>query len=152
MSITEVFVAVATISAAIFSGALLWMIRKPKIPKWLDVAASIMLLVFAALCLGMLQTIYNDLPGYTVKQKDLKAQYQIALYLVPFFTAGLATNILAHVILADRDYTGTITFYDAAIKSLQAICFVALALTIFGLMGYVAYKKLNPTKNVGKSK
>jgi hypothetical protein len=141
MSIAEAFVIFATIGAAICSGALLWVIREPKTPPWLDVAASIMLLLFAALFLGMLQAIYNDLPSFTVKEKDLKTQYQIALYLVPFFTAGLATNILAHVILAHRDYTGTITFSEVATKLLWAIWLVMLTVSVVGLMGYVAYKK-----------
>lgn len=141
MSITEAFVIFATIGAAVCSGGLLWMIREPKTPPWLDVAASIMLLLFAALFLGMLQAIYNDLPSFTIKEKGLKTQYQIALYLVPFFTAGLATNILAHVILANRDYTGTITFSEAATKLLWAICLVILTVSVVGLMGYVAYKK-----------
>ena len=141
MTITEAFVIIATIGAAISSGALLWLIREPKTPPWLDVAASVMLLLFAALFLGMLQGIYNDLPSLTVKEKDLKTQYQIALYLVPFFTAGLATNILAQVILARRDYAGTITFPEVAAKLLWAIWLVLLTISIFGLIGYVAYKK-----------
>lgn len=141
MSITEAFVIYATIGAAGCSCAMLWVIRKPKTPRWLDVAASLMLLMFAALFLGMLQAIYNELPGFTVKDKDIKTQYQIALYLIPFFTAGLATNILANVILAHRDYTGTITFFEAVTKLLWAIWLVILTVSLFGLIGYVVYKK-----------
>lgn len=141
MSITELFVIYATIGAAICSGGLLWVIREPKTPPWLDVAASIMLLLFAAFFLGMLQAIYSDLPSFSVKEKDLKTQYQIALYLVPFFTAGLATNILSNVILAHRDYSGTMTFAEVATKLLWAIWLVILTVSVFGLIGYVAYRK-----------
>jgi hypothetical protein len=141
MSITEIFVICAPVGAFICSGGLLWVIRDPKTPPWLDVAASIMLLLFAALFLGMLQDIYNGLPEFTFKEKDTKTQYQIALYLVPFFTAGLATNILANVILAHRDYTGTMTFFEAASKLLWAVWLIILTISILGLIVYVAYKK-----------
>jgi len=141
MAINEIFVIYAPIGAFICSAALLWVIRDPKTPPWLDVAASIMLLLFSAMFLGMLQAIYNGLPEISAKERDIKTQYQIALYLVPFFTAGLATNILSNVILAHRDYTGTIPFSEAATKLLWAIWLVILTLSVFGLIVYAAYKQ-----------
>lgn len=139
------FHVLATVGVGICSAALLFVIRDPKTPKWLDVAAALMLLLLAALFLGMLQSIFSILPGETRDEQDLKNQYQIALYLIPFFTAGLATNLLSNVILSQRDYTGTITFFEAAKRTLWALWFTILTLSMGGLLVYVVYKKLTKT-------
>lgn len=130
----------ATLGVGICSAALLFIIRDPKTPKWLDVATAIALLLLAALFLGMIQSIFASLPGDTFEERDLKNQYQVALYLVPFFSAGLATNLLSNVILSNRDYTGTMTFYEAAKATIWGIWFAFLTITVFGLLLYVIYK------------
>lgn len=121
---------------------MLFLIRDPKVPKWADVATSILLLVWAALFMGMVQTILGLLPDSTFEDKDLRTQYQVALYLIPFFSAGLATNLLSNVILSQRDYTGTMSFFEAAQKTLWAICFSFLVISVVGLVLYVFYKTL----------
>ena len=121
---------------------MLFVIRDPKVPKWLDVATSMLLLVWAAMFLGMVQTLYGLLPDSTFEDKDLRTQYQVALYLIPFFSAGLATNLLSNVVLSQRDYTGTMSFLEAAQKTLWAIWFSCLVISVVGLVLYVFYKKL----------
>ena len=121
---------------------MLFLIRDPKVPKWADVATSILLLVWAALFMGMVQTILGLLPDSTFEDKDLRTQYQVALYLIPFFSAGLATNLLSNVILSQRDYTGTMSFFEVAKKTLWAICFSFLVISVVGLVLYVFYKTL----------
>lgn len=84
-----------------------------KTPKWLDILASITLLIFTALFLGMLKSIVNAIPGDTLQQQDLIAQYETAILIIPFFTAALASNLLSHVILTSRDYSNTISLGQA---------------------------------------
>jgi hypothetical protein len=108
----------------------------------MDVAASILLLLWAALFLGMVQSILGLLPDSTLEDKDLRDQYQVALYLIPFFSAGLATNLLSNVILSQRDYNGTMSFYEAAQKVLWAVWLCFLVSTLVGLVLYVFYKKV----------
>ena len=132
----------ATICSGLGAAAMLFLIRDPKVPKWADVATSILLLVWAALFMGMVQTILGLLPDSTFEDKDLRTQYQVALYLIPFFSAGLATNLLSNVILSQRDYTGTMSFFEVAKKTLWAICFSFLVISVVGLVLYVFYKTL----------
>ncbi|MGZ0714906.1 hypothetical protein [Pseudomonas palleroniana] len=132
----------ATVLGGIGAATMLFAIRDPKTPKWMDVAASILLLVWAALFLGMVQSIFGLLPDRTAEDKDLRNQYQVVLYLIPFFSAGLATNLLSNVILSQRDYTGTMSFYDAAKKMLWVIWCSFLVFSLVGLVLYVFYKKI----------
>jgi hypothetical protein len=114
-------------------------LRGPKVPPWLDVSLSVVLLLLSALFLGMIETIKSGLASETPQQKDLVAQYQIALYMVPFFTAGIATNIISHVLLHNRNYAETLTFRDAAIQVVKAIVFAALVASVFGIVFYGLY-------------
>ncbi|WP_124414791.1 hypothetical protein [Pseudomonas sp. R4-35-07] len=132
----------ATLLGGLGAAAMLVAIRDPKTPKWMDVAASILLLVWAALFLGMVQSIFGLLPDSTAEERDLRNQYQVVLYLIPFFSAGLATNLLSNVILSQRDYTGTMSFHEAAKKTLWAIWFSFLVVSVVGLVLYVFIKKI----------
>jgi len=132
----------ATVLGGIGAAVMLIAIRDPKTPKWMDVAASILLLLWAALFLGMVQSILGLLPDSSIEDKDLRDQYQVALYLIPFFSAGLATNLLSNVILSQRDYNGTMSFFEAAQKTLWAIWMCFLVSTLVGLVLYVFYKKV----------
>ncbi|WP_124362999.1 MULTISPECIES: hypothetical protein [unclassified Pseudomonas] len=132
----------ATLLGGLGAAAMLVAIRDPKTPKWMDVAASILLLVWAALFLGMVQSIFGLLPDSTAEERDLRNQYQVVLYLIPFFSAGLATNLLSNVILSQRDYTGTMSFHEAAKKTLWAIWFSCLVVSVVGLVLYVFIKKI----------
>lgn len=139
----SLFHILSTVGVGICSAALLCVIRDPKIPKWVDVLAAITLLLLAALFLGMIQSIFNMLPGDTVDERNLKNEYQVALYVIPFFTAGLATNLLSNVILSRRDYTDTMTFHEAVKRALRFVFLAFLASTIVGLFLYVIYKEIS---------
>jgi hypothetical protein len=119
---------------AIAAGALLWVLRGPKVPPWLDLTCSFALLVLTAIFLGMIESINSVLPDSTYQQKDLIAQYQVALYIVPFFTGGIATNIISHVLLHNRDYAGTVTFRDAAKSAAKGLLLAVLVLSVFGIV------------------
>ena len=103
----------ATAGVGIASIALLFLIRDPKTPKWLDVFVVMVLVFLAALFLGMIQTIFNMLPDSTTNQRDLRSEYQVALYVIPFFTAGLATNLLSSIISNQRNYNDTMPLKEA---------------------------------------
>lgn len=130
----------ATASVAVCAAALLRVTRDPKTPPWMDVLAAIVLLSLAALFLGMIQSIFNGLPGDTTTEKDLKNQYQVALYLIPFFTAGLATNLLSNVILSRRDYADTLPFQEAVSRVAWAIALTLMISSGVGLLLYAIYK------------
>lgn len=142
IDLLKIFHIGATVLGGIGASVMLFAIRDPKTPKWLDVTASILLLLWAALFLGMVQSILGLLPDATSDDKDLRNQYQVALYLIPFFSAGLATNLLSNVILSQRDYTDTMSFSEAAQKALWAVCLSFLVFSIVGLVMYVFYKKV----------
>jgi hypothetical protein len=95
------------------AGSVLWMIRERKNPRWLDVAASFLLLLISAIFLGATQGILDLLPNTTFQDRDLRTQYQVALLVIPFFTANIATSLMAHALLSDRDYAGQLGFWTA---------------------------------------
>ncbi|MBC3345279.1 hypothetical protein HU811_01350 [Pseudomonas sp. SWRI196] len=132
----------ATVGVGVCSVSLMFLIRDPKTPKWLDVAVAITLLLLAALFLGLVQSIFNVLPEDTISDRDLKSEYQVALYVIPFFTAGLATNLLSNIILNQRDYTDTMSFYEAARRATWFIWIAFLTSTFVGLLLYVGYKQI----------
>lgn len=88
----------------------------------------------------MIQSIFNGLPGDTATEKDLKNQYQVVLYLIPFFTAGPATNLLSNVILSRRNYADTLPFKDAACRVAWAIALGLMSASGVGLLMYAIYK------------
>lgn len=93
---------VITFLAALSAALLLWLIRRPETPRALDFVVGIQLIGFAVFYLGLL----GDLRGLIPDDNELKAGYDVALLIFPFFTAGLGTNIISHVVLSQRDYEG----------------------------------------------
>ncbi|WP_312840465.1 hypothetical protein [Delftia tsuruhatensis] len=135
------FLIFCTIASAIISAGFLLMMSTTKTPKWLDILSSIFLLAFAAFFVGLLQSILNAIPKETPQQNDLIAQYQTAILIIPFFTAALASNLLSHVILSNRQYDNTISLWQALQILGKCIIIVLLTISIFGLIFYVAYVK-----------
>src|SRR5690606_32099736 len=105
MELLKTTLVVLTLLAALSSAVLLWLIRHPKTPRTLDFLVGIQLIMFAAFFLGLL----GDLRGLVPDGTKLKAGYDVALLIIPFFTAGLGTNIVSHVVLSHRDYEGTMS-------------------------------------------
>ena len=127
-----IFILVPALSA----GGLLWLLRGPKIPPWLDLACAVALLLISAMFLGMIESIKTGLPAVTAGQRNMVVQYQVALYLVPFFTAAIATNIVSNVLLHNRDYKGTLSLRDASKAVAKGIFFSILVLSVFGVVFY----------------
>ncbi len=117
------------------------LLREPKTPKWLDASVAITLLLLAALFLGMIQAIFNKLPSTAFEQRDLKSEYQVALYIIPFFTAGIATNLISSIILNQRDYSNSIPLKEAINRTIWFAWIMLLTLSIGGLLIYAIYKK-----------
>jgi hypothetical protein len=138
-----VFMAVAA------SASSLWAIRQRENPRWLDVSVAIILLIFSAFITGILQSLTNIIPDNTLKQKDIKTQYQIAILIIPFFTANIATSLIAHALLSDRIYTGQITFLDFLKKLWRPFLIIilfpiyALPLAVLALYYFCIVKKYN---------
>lgn len=105
MDTMKIGLIVMTTLAAISSATLLWLIKHPKTPRALDFVVGVQLIMFAAFFLGLL----GDLRGLLPDGSEVKAGYDVALLIIPFFTAGLGTNILSHVVLSHRDYENTLS-------------------------------------------
>ena len=84
---------------------LLWLIRGSKVPRVLDFLVGVQLIVFAAFFLGLLGSLKGMIPD----GEKVKESYEVAILIVPFFTAALGTNIISHVFLSSRDYDGAIS-------------------------------------------
>lgn len=59
----EITLVVMTVVAGLFSGAMLWLIKEPRTPRWMDFLTSILLLLFSAMLLGILTdvlTLFSD--------------------------------------------------------------------------------------------
>lgn len=124
--------------AGFFSFAMLWQIRDRKTPRWMDFLTSVMLLLFAALVLGLitdLQTLFSD---NSAQERSMKNRYGLSLLIIPFFTAGLATNILSHLVLSERDYAGSDTFLQTMGKLLKTSLFILGFATVIPLVIYLA--------------
>lgn len=135
--VTLILIVVLSIAC---SGAVLWTIRDRKNPRWLDISASILLLLISAFFLGITQAMLPLLPAKTFNERDLITQYQIALLVIPFFTANLATSMMAHAILSDRDYSGQLSALEA-LKPLGLAMLKALfLLTPIAWVMYLYYK------------
>ncbi|KAA0692494.1 hypothetical protein DT594_16220 [Halopseudomonas laoshanensis] len=137
MDIMKTTLIAFTILAALSSAALLWLIRHPKTPRALDFVVGIQLIVFAAFFLGLL----GNLRGLISDDNELKAGYDVALLVIPFFTAGLGTNILSHVVLSDRDYEGTISTPAIGKKLVHWLLILTGILFPPILIGYAVYLK-----------
>jgi len=128
-----------TLLSALSAGVLLWVIRDPKTPKTLDFIVGVQLIMFAAFFLGLLGGLRGLLPD----GNEIKAGYDVALLIVPFFTAGLGTNILSNLVLGQRDYTGTMTTAEISYKSFHFL--IILGGVVFPplLLGYAIWLKRN---------
>ena len=135
----KIFLVIAVTSSIVLTGSVLWTIREPKNPRWLDVWAAILLLLIAGFTAGLIQGLLNDFPTDSIEEKELKVQYQIALLLIPFFTANLATNLLAHAILAKRDYAGQLTFWQAVGRLFVVLLKASFLITPLGIAMYLYY-------------
>jgi len=118
-----------TIGASILVASLLTLvIRERKIPRWLDIFVAIVLFIFSAIFLGILSAVRDIIPTISKDGEDLKAAYNIAILIIPFFTASLGTNILAHAILSDRDYSGQMTLKELLLQLATYIAKVFISL------------------------
>jgi len=130
---------VLTLLSVLSAGALLWLIRDPKTPKALDFIVGVQLIMFAAFFLGLL----GDLRGLLPDGNEIKAGYDVALLIIPFFTAGLGTNILSNLVLGQRDYTGTMTTAEISHKFFYFLIIVVGILIPPLLLGYAIWLKRN---------
>ncbi|HEN8797520.1 TPA: hypothetical protein U8251_000032 [Pseudomonas putida] len=137
MDIMEISLLALTVLAALSSAALLWLIRNPKTSRALDFLVGIQLIVFAAFFLGLLGSLRNLISD----NNELKAGYDVALLIIPFFTAGLGTNILSHVVLSDRNYEGTISTPVIGKKMVRWMLILAGVVFPPILIGYALYLK-----------
>ncbi|MBC5783198.1 hypothetical protein H8N03_09605 [Ramlibacter sp. USB13] len=153
MSSFRVALAVIVTLSVVCAASVIFLIRERDIPRWLDVAASILLLLISAIFLGMTQAILDLLPNKTFQDKDLRTQYQIALLVIPFFTANLATSLMAHALLSDRNYAGQMGFWTAC-KELAIILAKALFLLLPPVWPLLAYYwvKVRPRCETGSAK
>jgi uncharacterized membrane protein len=135
-------------SSIAISGGILYAISGSKIPRWLDVLAAILLLLLSAVFLGITQSLLNELSVSASANKELQAQYQVALYLIPFFGAAIASNILSHVLLSQRKYDNTMRLAEAAKIMLISIAVALLWATVIGLVFHGAYLFLIKKKPV----
>jgi len=128
-----------TCTAGLFSALMMWFIREPKTPRWLDFMTAVMLLIFSALYLATVTDLQSLIPNGGTAEKKLSTSYSIALLVVPFFTAGIATNILSHMVLAERDYDSTAPFTEVAIILLKLALFVLALLTVIPFVAYAGF-------------
>ncbi|WP_143759711.1 hypothetical protein [Halomonas sp. TD01] len=134
----EVLIVLMLLSA-LSSGVLLWLIRDPKTPKALDFIVGVQLIMFAAFFLGLL----GDLRGLLPDGNEIKAGYDVALLIIPFFTAGLGTNIISNLVLGQRDYTGTMTTAEISHKFFYFLIIVVGIVIPPLLLGYSIWLKRN---------
>ncbi|MDI5922720.1 hypothetical protein QLQ86_18285 [Halomonas sp. LR5S13] len=128
---------VITVLAALSACLLLWLIRHPKTPRALDFIVGVQLIAFAAFFLGLL----GDLRELVPDENKVKAGYDVALLIIPFFTAGLGTNIISHVVLSRRDYEGTVSVNEIGGRVAYWLVVLFGIIMPFVLLIYVIYCK-----------
>ena len=126
---------VLTLLSALSAGVLLWLIRDPKTPKILDFIVGVQLIMFAAFFLGLL----GDLRGLLPNGSEIKAGYDVAILIIPFFTAGLGTNILSNLVLGERDYNGTMTTVEISHKLFHCLIILVGVVVPPVLLGYAIW-------------
>jgi len=91
--------------------------------------------MFAAFSLSLL----GDLRGLIPEDNKIKAGYDVALLIIPFFTAGLGTNILSNLVLGQRDYTDTMTTTEMSNKVFQFLIIIIGIVFPPVLLGYAIW-------------
>lgn len=130
----------AVLFAGIFSCVMLWQIKDPKTPRWVDFTTAVSFLLFSAIFLGIVTDLQGLLPLGSKNGKSLKTQFTIALTIVPFFTAALASNLLSNLVLSQRDYKDTYSFGSAVVTIVKAFCMATVILGVIWL-GYEYVQK-----------
>lgn len=135
-SLLERFPAFVTFGAVVVVASVMWMLRHKDTPWWLDALGAAVLLLIAAMYLGMLFSLQMGLPSNTAKQQELVAEYQVAMLIIPFLTAGIATNILSNIVTHKRAYDEQMPVGVAVQRLLKAVILAALLFSVVGLPLY----------------
>lgn len=128
--------------AGIFSCVMLWQIKDPKTPRWVDFMTAVSFLLFSAIFLGVVTDLQSLLPLDSKNGKSLKTQFTIALTIVPFFTAALASNLLSNLVLSQRDYKDTYSFGSTMMTIAKAICMATVILGVIWLACEYTLKRM----------
>lgn len=145
------FPVVGTFCIAVIVGVIMWLLRNKNTPWWVDTVCAVFLLLLSAVYLVMLYSIQSLLPSNTYAQKQLLVNYKVALYIVPFFTAGIATNILSYIITYNRHYESQMSLKDGmkvlGRGLLLIICFCSIIgapIYMVCVKGGISLRRLRP--------
>ncbi len=125
------------ILSAISAALCLFQIRYKNTAKWLDFAAGVQLILFAAFFLGLI----GDLVGIIPDTSNSKSGYQVALLIIPFFTAGIGTNIISNVVLAERNYKDAQKFSEFCSDAGKALFYFLICVVPIVTIPYLLLSK-----------
>lgn len=160
MNIYDQIGLIVVVASILVSLYLLTLARGGDTPKQVDFLVAISLLILSAIALGILFAVIDssDEEIYAKEIQNLK----IAAFIIPFFTAGIATNIISHIFLHNKIYSkrfsykenktviweviGVIFWFCAGVFSvvniipyIESFCFCNCGVIFFDLIMFIIY-------------
>ncbi|HEY9201634.1 MAG TPA: hypothetical protein VIQ81_08565 [Gammaproteobacteria bacterium] len=82
----------------------LWSIKDPGIPKILVILAGVLLILIAAVFLGMFEGLASILATKYNETGEVYLNYKVAALIVPFYSAAIGTNLITHAVTQHEAY------------------------------------------------